>query len=191
MTWLIIAAVLLAAFGPVLWLLPSRRDRRLAAMRQAARQAGLVVELVRIPKTNPSAEDRVSPGGVIRDPVRECASYALPLARSLKFLPSLRLLRAEGADDGPWPGWSYNPRPDMRNPRLAPTLARTEPLLEALPEDAAGLEITPRSVIVFWLESAESGADDVAGLARALVEFADRLAALDRQYEEAAADADS
>jgi hypothetical protein len=79
----------------------------------------------------------------------------------------------------------------MRNPRLAPTLARMEPLLEALPEDAAGLEITPRSVIVFWLESAGSDADDVAELAGALVEFAHRLVALDRQYEEAAADSDS
>lgn len=191
MTWLIIAAVLLAAFGPVLWLLPSRRDRRLAAMRQAARQAGLVVELVRIPKTNPSAEDRVSAGGVIRDPVRECAAYALPLPRSLKFVPSLRLLWAEGSDDGPWPGWSYNPRPDMRNPRLAPTLARIEPLLGTLPEDVAGLEITPRRVVVFWLESADSDAGDVAGLAVALGEFGERLAELDREYEAAAADPDS
>jgi len=191
MTWLIIVIVLLAAFGPILWLLPSRRDRRLAAMRQTARQEGLVVQLVRIPKTNPSAEDRVSAGGQIRDPVRECASYALPFTTKLKLLPGFRLLRAEGADDGPRPGWIYDPRPDLRDPRLPPTLARVEPLLAALPDDAAGVELTPRSVALFWLEGADSTAADVTNLAARLKETAARLTDLDGEYVAAAADEDS
>ena len=37
MTWLIIVVALFAAFGPLLWMMPSRADRRLAKMRSRAR----------------------------------------------------------------------------------------------------------------------------------------------------------
>ena len=47
MTWLLIILVLVVAFGPVLWLVPSKRDKRLAALRSRARSAGLIVEMRR------------------------------------------------------------------------------------------------------------------------------------------------
>ena len=57
MTWLLIILVLVVAFGPVLWLVPSKRDKRLSALRSRARSEGLIVEMRRIPKPNPAPED--------------------------------------------------------------------------------------------------------------------------------------
>jgi hypothetical protein len=74
MTWLIIGLILLAAFGPVLWLVPSRKDRHLSALREQARLEGLVVELRRLPKLQPSAHERVTAGGRVKKPVQECAA---------------------------------------------------------------------------------------------------------------------
>ena len=116
MSWLIITVVLLIAFGPVLWLIPSQRDKRLAALRLAARQAGLNVEIEHLPKLNASAEERVSAGGVIRDPVVECAAYSHMLERRLYLLPHWRLLKDAQGDDGPVPGWTFNPVPERTNP---------------------------------------------------------------------------
>ena len=58
MVWIIIIVVLLVAFGPVLYLLPTKKDRRLAALRQQARLVGFVVELKPVRKLNPDARDR-------------------------------------------------------------------------------------------------------------------------------------
>ena len=54
MTWLLIILVLVVAFGPVLWLVPSKRDKRLSALRSRARAEGLIVEMRRIPKPDPA-----------------------------------------------------------------------------------------------------------------------------------------
>lgn len=191
MTWLIIAVVLLAAFGPVLWLLPSRRDRRLAALRQAAREAGLVVEIKRIPKTNPRPEERVSAGGVVREPVRDCAAYQWLLQRRLKHLPAWRLLRQEGASDGPWPDWVFEPHVRASEPHLDEVMSLMRRELGSLPAGVIGLEAGERAVLVYWLEGADSGTDDVATIASTLKVLEAQLTALDDEIEAAAADEDS
>jgi len=191
LTWIIIAIVLLAAFGPVLWLMPSPRDRRLSAVRLAGRQEGLSVDIRHIPKTNPTAQERVSSGGVIRDPVVECAAYGHTFARRLNRLPPWRLLKSEGASDGPRPDWVFDPVPDTSNPywrRLWPSL---EPLFERLPADVIGLELEPRLATVFWLERAGSGPDQVREIAGQLRDLEGRLTALEEDIEAEIADEDS
>ena len=66
MAWTIVAIVLLAAVGPLLWLLPSRRQRQQAEWRTAARRHGLAVELAAV--ENPDAVRaacRAYPGRVV------------------------------------------------------------------------------------------------------------------------------
>ena len=197
MTWLIIAVVLLVAFGPVLWLVPSRRDRRLSALRSEATRQGLVVELARLPNLAPSAEDRVSAGGARREPVIECAQYRKVLPAALRTLPSWRLRR--GGDPGAaadlgvaaWPGqWGFEhaERPPLAERQLAEQmLAATAPAAAELPEDVIAVAFEPRQLTAYWLE--QPGADGAA-LAGTLDRMAEALAELDRRRraEQAAAD---
>lgn len=93
MKWVIILALLIAAFGPVLWLLPKPQDRRLSRLRMAARQKGISVQLARLPDPQPDAQDRVSSGGVVRSPVIRCAGYRLFARRPVPEFKSWRIER--------------------------------------------------------------------------------------------------
>ena len=115
-----------------------------------------------------------------------CASYGLPLARGLKYLPSFRLVRMS-ADQGPdpFPDWQYDQRPtgDGRA-YLEEVLAETGKLTQALPEDVAAVELGARMVLVYWLEKPGSTEALVPDLASAMGAFGDSLNRLDRQIEE-------
>ena len=191
MSWLIIAVILLVAFGPVLWLIPSRRDKRLAALRLAARQAGLNVEIEHLPKLNASAEDRVSPGGVIRDPVVDCAAYSHILGRRLHLLPHWRLLKDSEGTDAPRSGWTFNPVPERVNPYWERLWECFTDFFEMLPDDAVGLELKERSIVLYWLESPASDVDSVARMAESFRDLGTRLEDLESRLEAELADADS
>ena len=185
MTWLLIILVLVVAFGPVLWLVPSKRDKRLSALRSRARSEGLIVEMRRIPKPDPAPAERVSAGGKVRAPVLECASYALPLKRALKYLPAWRVVR-KAAEDGPDPfaDWQYDQRPKGEGRDfLDAVLKIAETLLKALPDDVAAVEVSSRMVLVYWLEKPGTTEADVPGLAADLGVFADSLSSLDEEIE--------
>ena len=94
MVWIVIALVLIAAVGPVFYLMPTKASRRQAALRTAARQAGLVVEIASVPKPDAQAAELVSSGGEPRDAKIDCAAYRLPLARRLVQAPRWMLLRS-------------------------------------------------------------------------------------------------
>ncbi len=191
MTWLIIAGVLLIAFGPILWLIPSRRDKRLAALRLAARQAGLNVEIEHLPKMNPSAEDRVSAGGVIRDPVVDCAAYSHILVKRLHLLPKWRLLRDSEGNDGPVSGWTFNPVPERANPYWPRLWECFTDFFEILPDDAVGLALEERTIVLYWMESPSFGVEYVARLAECFRDLGARLEHLEGQLEEELAEPDS
>lgn len=94
MVWIVIALVLAAAVGPVFYLMPSKASRRQAALRTAARQAGLVVEVASVPKPDAEAAELVSSGGEPRNVRIDCAAYRLPLARRLALAPRWMLLKS-------------------------------------------------------------------------------------------------
>jgi len=187
MTWIVIVLVLVIAFGPVLYLVPSKRDKRLSAMRSRARTEGLIVEMRRIPKPNPEPQDRVSSGGKVRDPVIECASYALPLTRSLKYLPAWRVLRkpADGRED-PFEDWQYDQRPTGEGRAyLEAVLVPAAKALVELPQDVAALEVSPRMVLAYWLERPGSTAESVPHLGAVLGELGASLERLDAEIDAA------
>ena len=94
MVWIVIALVLIAAIGPVFYLMPSKASRRQAALRTAARRAGLVVEVASVPKPDAEAAELVSSGGEPRDAKIDCVAYRLPLARRLAQAPRWMLLKS-------------------------------------------------------------------------------------------------
>ncbi|MCB1682995.1 MAG: hypothetical protein R3E82_07360 [Pseudomonadales bacterium] len=193
MSWIVIAVVVLAAFGPVLWILPSRKDRRLAALRAKAREEGLVVDLRSLPKRNAAAHERVSAAGQVRDPVVEVAAYTQGLERKLRNLPVWRLQRGEEEGEtgnAPREGWIYLDRPTGKA-HVAAMLELADPLLAALPADVLALEVAPRSLLIYWLEGREAGPEQVGELAARLREFGARLLALDERISARSEDEDS
>ena len=178
--WVIVALGLLVAFGPIFWLMPSRRDRQLARLRETARRAGLVVELVRVPALDAKPEERVSAGGVARDAQRPCAAYRLPVHGLDEAAPGWFLLRdATGAD--PLPGWTRHPeRPSRGLPSdTGAYWTRVARAVAALETRCVALECTPAGVTWYWLENPgqRAPAEVVADIAECL----QALAALQRE----------
>jgi hypothetical protein len=180
--WVVIVLIFIVAFGPLLWLMPSRRERRLAALRQRAYQAGLRVEMGRVPRADPAPEQRVTAGGRPMDLSRETAIYLHPLARRLRVLPSARLLRGEHGLPAR-PGWSFEAgaRPD--DAHLRDVLDAVGPLLERLPADVVAVAWRPHEVAVYWLESPGSTVDSVAVLGAWLAGAATELSDLDTRLQ--------
>ncbi len=184
MKWVIIVVVWLAAFGPVLWLVPSKKDRRLARMRQRARSNGLRVDITTLPDTYAPPTARVSAGGVEREPKVECAVYWAVSPRQLGYAPSWRILRTpEPADgpadrpaDGPVRGWIW----DSKTADDPNYWERMVPLLEPLPDGILAVEANTREVGLYWQErvsaaEADEKVDEIAAFLNTLVEEQRRI----------------
>ena len=180
MAWIIIIVVLVVAFGPVLWLMPSRRERRLAALRQRAYQDGMRVELRRLPQQNPAPEDRVTASGRALDLTRECTAYIYPFASRLRMLPKWRLLRGD-AGLRAYPGWIFEPGGKPAHPRLQAMLDVLAPVIQALPADVIAVECEPQNLAAYWLEGPGTTPDRVSDLAARLAAGAGAVTDLDRR----------
>ena len=93
MNWLIIILIVFVVIGPVLYLLPNARDKRLIALREQARHAGLAVQITSVPKLDPAAHERVSAGAKTLEPKRLCSAYKMPVATKVVGVEALLLLK--------------------------------------------------------------------------------------------------
>lgn len=105
--WLIIAGILLVGFGGVFYLLPSKRDRQLARIRQLARVSGLTIETVFLEKKDAKPEEIVSAGGKKRHPTRMYTSYRKDFRLPLDHAPRWRLVK-DDASEYPLQGWALD-----------------------------------------------------------------------------------
>jgi len=181
--WIVIALIMLVAFGPLLWLRPSPRERRLGRLRQRAYRQGMRVELRRLPVSDLAAEDRVSAGGKPRDTSQENAAYIRPLAGRLRMLPELRILRGDLGSSAGIAGWSFEAGRRPADARLNTLLEELRPLVEKLPEDVVALQIEPLAVAGYWLEGAAASPERVDDLAARLSEIGEVLTGLDARLE--------
>ena len=142
MLW-IIALVLLVIIGNLLWLLPSREERRRMNLRNQALKEGLGCREIRNPARLP---ENVDPA---EGPWME---YALPIENETEpgeEYPALSMIRSA---EGQWSG-SVSLAPDM---------------LASLPESAVRVRFRDDSIAVLWNEQGEKS--DVAGIVRFLEE---------------------
>ena len=169
---------MIVAFGPILWLMPSPRERRLSSLRQQAYRHGMRVELRRLPGHDLAPADRVTAGGRALETTREYAAYVMPLNGRLRVLPSWRVLR-HGEGMAAVPGWWFQPgeRPDHRH--LDAVLESVAPVLTGLPEDVVAVEVQSHSVAAYWLEGPDTTPERVDDLAVRLGALAESLGALD------------
>ena len=66
MEWFVIFLALGVAIGPMLYLMPTERDRHLSALRAQAKTLGYTVQLDRVLKLDPDDQERVTAGGGVR-----------------------------------------------------------------------------------------------------------------------------
>jgi hypothetical protein len=190
MTWLIIGLILLAAFGPVLWLVPSRKDRHLTALRDQARREGLIVELRRLPKLQPSAHERVTAGGRVKEPVQECAAYIQTLRRRLVMLPAWRVHRGMGELEAR-PGWYFDFERRARGDTFDATMSALDPLFGKLPADVVAVELGDRTLLAYWLERGAATRETVTGMALEMRAAQEALLDLDARFQSLGDDDDS
>ena len=181
--WIVILLALGLVIGPVLYLAPTRKDRRLAALRLEARRCGLVVELSSVRNLDAPAEELVSAGGERRAPVHDSVSYAMPLRARLEHLGPWRLLRSERT------GWQFDSeRESPAGPDVLPAL---EPLLAGLPGDAVALEMDGGRLACYWLERFPANGETVGALSKSLVAMGEKLIAIDAELTRRLAETDS
>jgi len=159
MTWLVILIVLAAAFAPVAYMMPSKRDRALADLRMVARREGLEVDVTHLPKLDAPAHERVSASGKPRDARIDCVSYGARLPKRQLSPVRYRLLRDVDTEfpllpESPQSHWELDRR-------FEPA---TEPVPDAdywlvlndvealLPSDVLGLAVTEDFVLCYWRE---------------------------------------
>jgi hypothetical protein len=178
--WIIIIVILLVAFGPLMWLRPSARERRQSALRQRAYQEGMRVELRRLPKREPAPEERVSASGRVRNIDADAPAYLFPLPSRLRMLPKWRVVRGDYGTPV-LPGWVFEPgtRPD--HPRLQEMLDVLTPMIRDMPEDVLAVECDPQNLAGYWLEGPGTTPERVADLAARLGAGARAVADLDQR----------
>lgn len=179
MIWLIIIVVLTIAIGPILYLLPTAKDKRLVRLRETARKSGLHVKITFLPKLDPLAAERVNSAGAKRTTTIACAGYQLPVGKRLdasgfvlRRLPSASTRVVHEIIPG-WGTLDVMERDQLRGKTaLLAVLAKIVP---KLPGDALGLGYDDRSVVCFWTEGSDADDATVAGLRDALQTLADAL----------------
>lgn len=165
LAWIIIGIVLVAAIGPVFWLLPSKRDRQQGELRAAARRAGLVVEIADLPKVDALPEERVSAGGKPREAKIDCVAYRLALPRRLPDAPAWLLLRSD-RENRYLDGWTTL-SPPSRLPAVQAAYWRDiGAVIDALPGGCTAVEAGMRHISWYGRESSNDTSPEavVAGI---------------------------
>lgn len=104
MDWLIIAVLLLVAFGGIAYVVPSKFQRRVSQLRLEARRRGIFTSSRTVPDLDAEAEDRVTSGGKVRQREELCVVYDLGYPISVQDPPQWQLVRYKKSQL-PIPGW--------------------------------------------------------------------------------------
>lgn len=181
MVWIIIGIVLVAAVGPIFWLLPSKRDRVQSQLRSAARHAGLVVEIADLPKVDARAEDRVSAGGKPRDATIDCVAYRLALPRRIPHAPAWLLLRSD-RENRYLTGWTTLTPPSRLPAKQAAYWRTVAAAIDGLPGGCMAVEADMRYVSWYGRERLDGDSPDavVAGIQTGLEAISELHLELDR-----------
>ncbi|GAA5173339.1 hypothetical protein [Modicisalibacter zincidurans] len=141
--WLILAVTMLAIISPAVWLRPSRREHRIAALRQAAREAGVAVGFSKSPL-------HMAPADLASYRWRYPQTRPGPRCVLVREAHASTQLKPYGTN------WRWRIEPLRRLPAEADQ--RLQQLLALLPEDALVLESTRDHLWLWWGESLDAAA---------------------------------
>lgn len=164
MNYFIIAFVVLSLLGSIMWVMPTKRDKFLAALRMEAKRLGFQVQLLKL--TFPREKGVIEP--------REVSTVAYRFLRGKidqrthQQWQSWRVVKCEtnaceGLNQG-W-GWVLGER-QLANQQLE----KLNQLLLELPESVIALESTPVHVSAFWNESDEKEMFEIEKILKNMIE---------------------
>ena len=170
MTAFIIIVLLAAAFAPIAYMMPSKRDRALADLRMIARREGLEVDVTRLPKLDAEPHERVSASGIEREATIDCVSYGVRLPKSSDLRVRYRLLLAPDTEWPVAPGTSWELdlkfKPATADHPIANDRywAILDELGSLLPVDRLGLAMTDDFALFYWQERLTMETADAAAI---------------------------
>jgi hypothetical protein len=175
MAYVIIIVVLLVIIGPILALLPSKRQKQQIQMRKAAMDAGISVALTRIDDPDPDPEAYLSNTGKPLERVMAVVAYRRfrPRPDQWRQRPEIAwaLNRHRGAGvDGLAPGWLWDSTAVVDLPRALHEYLVG--MVDSLPDDVIRVEEQKFIISIYWRERATP-----EGLAK-LIDFLKDCAAL-------------
>lgn len=162
MVYVIIIAVTLLVIGPVFWLQPSKRERELSAMRQAAIVDGVRIQPVFIRK------DPVYSATLARNPHLDNHTWVRYqwLAREDETGPAISETWVQRKDREK--GLVWEPR-KITSPEPEEVAAMLAPWREQQDVRFLALEVGPRNVAVVWNE--KTSKDEIMALAAKIREL--------------------
>ena len=113
-----------------------------------------------LPKLDAELHERVTAGGVAREPKVDCVRYLLPGGKTLEHAPEVELLRHP---DGAW-------RTEQHHDQAQVVQLLAHAAL-ALPEDSLAIAVQPRGVSVCWTEPAHAEAATVEAIFNVLADL--------------------
>ena len=147
LAYLFIAIILLAIVLPIFSVLPSGRQRKQMNMRQAARAAGVSVELTTIDDPNPEQDKYISQTGRVIPARLKVVGYRIqrPRQNDWRQLSEIQWSLKRNLDGS----WLWSSSGGHLSRELKNFLEEAK---EALPEDVEQVEESSYSIVVYWHE---------------------------------------
>ena len=170
MFWLIIFLIVAALVGPIVYLMPTKREKKQASARLQAKKLGLGVTVETIPDLNVAREDMVSPSGIIRSPTLECTVYRLRFGQRNDPGSHWSLFSSNkeplGFSQSPLEGWFWEGLLENRKPIKEEYWNQLKKAMHKMPKPCLALEVSPEFIAwkgkeTFGKESAEDFIENV------------------------------
>ena len=156
LVYIIIVIALLLIVVPFFSILPSPIQRQQMKMRQAARKAGVSVDLVMIDDPNPEQDKYISYSGRIIPARLKVAAYRIQRDREHRWrrLPEIRWSLKRRIDGS----WLWDSSGESLSSELMTFLEKAK---EELPSDVEKVEESSYNIFVYWHERTPGSEDNV------------------------------
>ena len=166
--WAVIPLILMIVAAPIFYVLPTSRDKYLAALRLKAKNSGCLVKMVSLDKLDVVKSELVSSSGRVVQPKYQLMSYTRLIKSKVDFHQPFLFRRI--SDRTPQSisrlsrDWGLvmettqinrTAEPDDRASFLDKYANELMSIFQTLPLDVHGLSIDSKRLIIFWNESQE------------------------------------
>jgi len=166
LAWAVIPLVLMIVAAPIFYVLPTSRDKYLAALRLRAKNSGCLVKMASLDKLDVNESELVRSSGRVVQPKYQLMSYTRLIQSKVDFHHSFLFRRI--SDRTPqsisrlskdWGIFRETTQingiaePDNRVSFLDKYANELMSIFQTLPSDVQGLSIDSKRLVIFWNES--------------------------------------
>ena len=157
--YILISMVFLGVFGGVVSILPSRRARAIGNLRITARKYGIETSVVQIADMNASLSDRVTAGGIRREPKIRCIAWSKRYSDEFSSVPEW-ITYALKQKDPSGSNWQLHTMPEKTNKLTDDYWQEVSRIKTCFPERCIALECTRSEVRWLGYESISTTSDE-------------------------------